>query len=265
MTSPASELITLDADGVLTLPVSTADNGTALDHDLILAGTRALLEVTRGVREAGAILLTGTGKNFCAGGNVARFAAADDRGEYLRGLADDLHYFIKVLYQTRVPVVAAVSGWAAGAGMSLVLHADIAIGGTGTRLRPAYPGIGLSPDGGMSWALPRTVGAARARHIIMTDQILDAQRALDLGILAEVVDDADVASTAQATAATLAAGPRGSFAAVRDLVHASAGRTLTDQMDAESASIAGLSVTSEGVEGVDAFLAKRAPDFRGVR
>ncbi|GAC81398.1 enoyl-CoA hydratase/isomerase family protein [Gordonia malaquae] len=265
MTSPSSEMITLDADGVLTLPISTADNGTALDHDLVLAGTEALLDVTRGVRDAGAILLTGAGKNFCAGGNVAKFAEADDRAEYLRGLADDLHRFIKVLYQTRLPVVAAVSGWAAGAGMSLVLHADVAVGGTRTRLRPAYPGIGLSPDGGMSWALPRTVGAARARHIIMTDQIIDAARALDLGILAEVVEDDAVADTARATAAKLAAGPRGSFAAIRDLVHASASRTLTDQMDAEAASISSLSTTGEGVEGVDAFLAKRAPDFRAAR
>ncbi|MCF8611463.1 enoyl-CoA hydratase-related protein [Gordonia sp. HY285] len=264
MTSSPSDVITLD-DGVLTLPLATADNGTALDHDLALAGAAELGRVTRGQVDAGAILLASTGKNFCAGGNVGAFAAADDRAEYLRGLADDLHHLIGVLYETGLPVVAAVNGWAAGAGMSMALHADIAIGGTTTKMRPAYPGIGLSPDCGMSWTLPRAVGPARARHIIMTDQIIDAQRALDLGLLAEVVDDDAVTDTARATAVQLAAGPRGSMTAIRRLVHDSAGRTLTDHLTAEAQSISRLSSTPEGIEGVDAFIAKRAPDFGSVR
>ncbi|WP_420039334.1 enoyl-CoA hydratase/isomerase family protein [Gordonia sp. MP11Mi] len=263
MTSP-SDLITLD-DGVLTLPLATADNGTALDHALVLAAVAELGRVTRGEVDAGAILLASTGKNFCAGGNVGAFAAADDRAEYLRGLADDLHQMIGLLYETGLPVVAAVTGWAAGAGMSMVLHADVAIGGTKTRLRPAYPGIGLSPDGGMSWTLPRAVGPARARHLIMTDQIIDAQRALDLGLLADVVDDDAVIDTAHAAAARLAAGPRGSMAAIRRLVRDSADRTLTDHLTAEAKSISALSASAEGVEGVDAFIAKRAPDFGSVR
>lgn len=218
MTTSPSDLITLD-DGVLTLPISTADNGTALDHGLVLAGVAELGRTVRGHVDAGAILLTSTGKNFCAGGNVGAFASAPDRAEYLRGLADDLHRMIGLMYETGLPVVAAVNGWAAGAGMSMVLHADIAIGGAKTRMRPAYPGIGLSPDGGMSWMLPRAVGPARARHIIMTDQIIDSARALELGLLSEVVDDDAVADTARATATKLAAGPRGSMAAIRRLVH----------------------------------------------
>ncbi|WP_040517416.1 enoyl-CoA hydratase/isomerase family protein [Gordonia neofelifaecis] len=261
----ASDLIYVDDDGVLNLTVSTSDAGTALDHDLVLEGREALRAVTRGKLDAGAVLLRGAGKNFCAGGNVAAFAAADDRGDYLRGLADDLHSTIEFLYESELPVVAAVKGWAAGAGMSLVLHADIAIGGTATKLRPAYPGIGLSPDGGMSWLLPRAVGAARARHIIMTDQILAADRALELGILSELVDDDAVEQAAHATAVKLASGPRGSYTAIRRLLHRSATSTLADQLTAEAASISALSTTPEGVEGVDAFLAKRAPDYRGVR
>ncbi|MBY4571042.1 enoyl-CoA hydratase [Gordonia sihwensis] len=261
----ASDLIRVDDDGVLNLTISTGDAGTALDHALVLGSREALRAVTRGKLEAGAVLLRGAGKNFCAGGNVAAFAAADDRSDYLRGLADDLHSTIEFLYETELPVVAAVKGWAAGAGMSLVLHADIAIGGRATKMRPAYPGIGLSPDGGMSWLLPRVVGAARARHIIMTDQILDADRALDLGILSEIVDDASVEQTAHDVAAGLASGPRGSYRAIRRLLHHSATSTLGDQLTAESASIAALGSTPEGVEGVDAFVAKRAPDYAAAR
>ncbi|WP_132991748.1 enoyl-CoA hydratase/isomerase family protein [Gordonia zhaorongruii] len=266
MTSPSGSGQNSIADnGVLTIPLSTSENGTALDHDLLLAATEKLLAVTRGDIDAGAILLCGEGRNFCAGGNVARFAAADDRAQYLRGLADDMHQVITLLYETRLPVVAAVTGWAAGAGMSFVLHSDIAIAGTRTRMRPAYPGIGLSPDGGMSWLLPRAVGPSRARYIIMTDQILDAERLLDLGLVSEIVEDDAVRTKALEVAAGLAAGPRGSMTAIRTLVHDSATRSLRDQLDAEARSISTLSATAEGVEGVNAFVAKRAPDFRGAR
>lgn len=261
----ASDLIHVDDNGVLTLTISTAAAGTSLDHDLVLQARDAVRAVARGSLDADAVLVRGDGKNFCAGGNVAMFAAAENRADYLRGLADDLHTTIAFLYETELPVVAAVKGWAAGAGMSMVLHADVAIGGTATKMRPAYPGIGLSPDGGMSWQLPRIVGAARARHIIMTDQILDAERALALGILSEVVADDVVEQTAYDVAAQLAAGPRGSHRAIRTLIHEGATRSLTDQLAAEASSIAGLSITAEGIEGVDAFLEKRKADYRGVR
>lgn len=262
MTSP---LINVNDDGVLTLALSTSAAGTALDRDLVLQSREALRAVTRRKLDAGAVVLRGAGKNFCAGGNVAKFATAPDRADYLRGLADDMHSMIEFLWETNLPTVAAVQGWAAGAGMSLVLHSDIAIGGASTKMRPAYPGIGLSPDGGMSWLLPRIVGAARARHIIMTDQILDADRALELGILSEIVEDDAVLTTAYDTAAQLAAGPRGSYAAIRSLLHVAATNTLTDQLAAEAAAISALAATPEGIEGVDAFMAKRAADYRGVR
>ena len=261
----ASDLIHVDDNGVLSLTLSTAAAGTSLDHELVLEARDALRAVVRGSLDAEAVLLRGDGKNFCAGGNVAMFAAAENRADYLRGLADDLHSTIAFLYESRLPVVAAVKGWAAGAGMSMVLHADVAVGGPSTKMRPAYPGIGLSPDGGMSWQLPRIVGAARARYLIMTDQILDADQALTLGILSEVVADDLVEQTAYDVAAKLAAGPRGSHRAIRTLVHEGATRSLTDHLAAEGASIAALSITAEGVEGVDAFLEKRKADYRGVR
>ncbi|MFM9376631.1 enoyl-CoA hydratase/isomerase family protein [Gordonia sp. VNK21] len=260
------ELITLHPDGVLSIAISTAENGTALDHEAVLAAQERLQAVMRGGDDVGAVLLRGAGKNFCAGGNVAKFAGAPDRRAYLRGLADDLHALLGTLYDTRLPVVVEAKGWAAGAGMSLVLHADLAIGGPSTKMRPAYPGIGLSPDGGMSWMLPRIVGLGRARTIIMTDQTLDAQTALDLGILAQVTDDdADVEAAAREAARQLADGPRGSISAIRSLLFDSATATLRDQLDAEAESISQLGISAEGREGVDAFVAKRAPDFRGVR
>ncbi|MFT4127023.1 MAG: enoyl-CoA hydratase-related protein [Gordonia sp. (in: high G+C Gram-positive bacteria)] len=252
-------------DSVLTIAVSSPAAGTSLDIGALKAVTPTLHAVARGEVEVAAILLVGTGPNFCAGGNVRAFAAAAHRPAYLRETADALHRFLVALTDAHRPIVAAVKGWAAGAGMSLVLYADIAIGGTSTNLRPAYPAIGLTPDGGMTWNLPRIVGAARAREIILTNQVITGPEAVALGILSRLVDDADVETQARAAAAAFTTGPRAALAAARDLLDRSPSSSLIEQLAAESASIAAHSGTPEGIEGVDAFLAKRTPDFAAAR
>ncbi|MGI5217187.1 enoyl-CoA hydratase/isomerase family protein [Nocardia sp. CA-290969] len=249
-------------DGVLEITLSTAARGTSLDFAGVAAGTAALAELGSDV---GAVLLTGSGPNFCAGGDVRDFAAAEDRSAHLYQLADTLHVFVRALDAAPVPVVAAVHGWAAGAGMSLVCAADIAVGGPGTRMRPAYPGVGLSPDGGMSWTLPRLVGAAKARDIMLTDAVLDAAEAHRLGILARLTgsDDA-VVQAARDLARTLARGPRASYASIRTLLSQSATSTLSEQLDAERDAMGKAAGSPTGREGVDAFLAKRTPDYSGL-
>ena len=127
-------------------------------------------EVTAALRalepDVGAVLLAGEGPHFCVGADVAALAGAGaeaaDPGAAVRALAGELHDLVRALAEVPVPVVAAVRGWAAGAGMSLALAADVAVAGVSTRLRPAYPAIGLSPDGGLTWTLPRAVGARPA-------------------------------------------------------------------------------------------------------
>ena len=175
-TSPADAAVTQDGE-VLVLRLADPGKGSALDDPALRAATAALREVARGEREVGAILLLGAGRNFCAGGNVRDFASAQHRPTFIRALADTFHDFVTALLDADRPVVAGVRGWAAGAGLSIVLHADVAIGGPSTNLRPAYTGIGLSPDGGMTWTLPRIVGAARAREIILTDRVISADEA----------------------------------------------------------------------------------------
>lgn len=263
-TSPDTELVRED-NGVLTIAVSTDGAGNSLDDAAVAAGRQALDEVTRGHRDVGAILLVGLGKNFCAGGNVRAFAGAEDRPSYLREIADNFHQMLIALHETDRPVVVAAKGWAAGAGMSLVLHADVAVGGTSSRLRPAYRGIGLSPDGGLTWTLPRAVGAARARQIILTDRVIGADEALDWGLFSEVVDDDQVESVARNAAETIAAGPRAAVSATKRLLAASTATSLVEQLTLEARSISDLSGGSEGIEGVDAFVGKRAADFASAR
>jgi 2-(1,2-epoxy-1,2-dihydrophenyl)acetyl-CoA isomerase len=248
-------------DGILHVAVSSSANGTSLDRDAKIAGAEVLNSSAATDGSIRAILLYGAGANFCAGGNVRAFAAADDRPEFLLGLANDFHAFIKALSRVDIPVIAAVHGWAAGAGMSIVTHADIAIGGTSTQFRPAYAGIGLSPDGGLTWSLPRVVGAARARDIILGNRVLDATEAERIGLLSRIVADDEVYDTALAAAQELANGPAAAYAATRRLLNASESSTLSDQLDAEAQSISQLSGTPTGIEGVDAFVSKRKPNW----
>ncbi|MGN0100390.1 MAG: enoyl-CoA hydratase-related protein [Dietzia sp.] len=252
-------LVTL-ADGVLTLPISLEGKGNSLDSGAVDQAAAALRALHAGEIDAGAVLLVGLGANFCAGGNVAGFAAADDRGEHVRELADRLHAVVRQLDELTVPVVAAVAGWAAGAGASLVLAADFAVGGPDTRLLAAYPGIGLSPDGGMSWRLPRAIGQGAARAFLIGNEPMSGERAHQLGLLTSLVEG-DVREAARALAVRLAAGPRDAHAAAKALLRASETATLAEQLDAERDSIARLAVSADGVEGVDAFVAKRRPEF----
>lgn len=247
------------AGGVLTIAISTAANGTALDPDAVDDGAQALAELNAGDRDERVVLLVGAGKNFCAGGNVAGFAAAADRSAHIADLADRMHRLMELLVASGPPVVVAAKGWAAGAGMSFTLYGDVVVGGPSTRLRPAYSGIGLSPDGGLTWTLPRTVGAGRARSIMLTNRIIAAPEALEIGLLSEVVDDEQVDARAREIAVELAAGPAAALQATARMLRASPTASLSDQLAAEAESIARLAGAPEGVEGVDAFVGKRSP------
>ncbi|TDZ42895.1 enoyl-CoA hydratase/isomerase family protein [Mycobacteroides franklinii] len=255
MSSQSADYVAVH-NGVLHITVATAAAGTSLDF----AGVDAAVPLLRDLpAEVGAILLNSSGANFCAGGNVRDFASAEDRAAKLDDLAGRLHDFVRAVDAADRPVVASVHGWAAGGGLSLVLLADIAIGGESTKLRAAYPGIGYSSDGGMSWALPRAVGKARAADILLTDRVVEASEALSIGLLSRVVADDEVQATAVATAEKLATGPREAQNRIRRLLRLSANNTLDAQLDLEQASIAEASVSPTGIEGVDAFVGKRKP------
>lgn len=246
---------------VLRCVVSAAGRHGSLDFD-------AVCEVTATLRtlepDVGAVLLATDGPHFCTGADVGTLAGAGADGadplSTVRALAGELHDLVRALVEVPVPVVAAVRGWAAGAGMSLVLAADVAVAGVSTRLRPAYPAIGLTPDGGLTWTLPRAVGAARARYILLTDQVLGADEAHALGLVATVVPDDEVATAAHGLARRLADGPTRALGRTKQLLRAD-DRDLDAQLDAEVDAIAESTAGAEGREGVAAFRERRAPTF----
>jgi 2-(1,2-epoxy-1,2-dihydrophenyl)acetyl-CoA isomerase len=244
---------------VLRLRVTRGRHGT-LDGDALPLVADALN--TADPNEIGAALLVGDGASFCTGGDVRAFAGAEDRGAFVGDLAEAFHGLVTAIATCAVPVVAAVNGWAAGAGMSVVCAVDIAVAGRTTKLRPAYPGIGFSPDGGMSWTLPRLVGTGRARRILLTDEVLDAETAAALGIVGMVVDDDDVLAEAERLAARLADGPTAALGRIKALLADSLDATLSEQLVAEERAIAASAAGPEGAEGLAAFVEKRAPKYR---
>jgi 2-(1,2-epoxy-1,2-dihydrophenyl)acetyl-CoA isomerase len=257
---PSVQRDAVTRDGrVLRCRIARGRHGTLDDEALPI-----VRDTLRGLDgSVGAVLLVSDGASFCTGGNVRAFAAADDRYAYVHGLASHFHGFLTALLDCPVPVVAAVPGWAAGAGMSIVCASDLVVAGRSTRLRPAYPGIGFSPDGGMTWTLPRIVGVGRARQILLTDQVLDAETARAYGIVTAVVDDADVGAEAEQTAYRLAQGPTAALGRIKRLLAASPDAMLAAQLAAEADAIATSAAGPEGAEGLAAFVEKRAPRFHG--
>jgi 2-(1,2-epoxy-1,2-dihydrophenyl)acetyl-CoA isomerase len=162
-----------------------------------------------------------------------------------------------------VPVVVGVQGAAAGAGLGIAALGDVVVAGKSARFVFAYTALGLSPDAGTSWALPRLVGPRLAMDMALTGRALTAAEALTAGLVTRVVDDAAVTETALAVARELAAGPTASYAASKRLLRGGFTSTLAEQLEEESRLLSALAATGDAAEGLSAFIDKRAPRFTG--
>lgn len=211
-----------------------------------------------------AVIITGVGKMFCAGGDLGEFAAAGDGARKLiLQMTGDLHLGLSRLARNDAPVIGAINGTAAGAGFSLVMSCDLAISAASAVYTMAYTNAGLSPDGSSTYYMPRKIGDRRARELMLTNRVLKAEEALDWGVVNQVVPDADLMQEAQRLASKLAHGPTQAFGQVKALLNSSFDQSLETQMELEARAIAHLITTEDGQEGLDAFLNKRKPEFKG--
>jgi 2-(1,2-epoxy-1,2-dihydrophenyl)acetyl-CoA isomerase len=213
-----------------------------------------------------AVVLTGAGRGFCAGQDLADRAVAPgasrpDLGESLENRYNPLVRRMRALPK---PIVVAVNGVAAGAGANLALHGDIVIAARSARFIQSFSKIGLMPDSGGTWLLTRLLGEARAKALALTAEPLDAERAAAWGLIWKAVDDDALAAEAMTLAQGLAAAPPLALAAIKDAIHAAATSTLDAQLDAERDGQRRLGGTNDYAEGVAAFSAKRAPAFSGT-
>jgi 2-(1,2-epoxy-1,2-dihydrophenyl)acetyl-CoA isomerase len=206
------------------------------------------------------VVVTGSGRAFCAGGDVHRFAESldGDPSGYVRDLATAMHErMILPIRRLPKPVIASINGTAAGGGLSLALACDLRIAASEARLTTAYSSIALAADGGSSYFLPRLVGPARAAELLFLAEVIDGRRAQELGLVNQVVPAADLEAATAAWAARLAERPVGSLAETKALLARSEAGDLEAQLVAEVAAMARLAGTTDYRDAVRAFTRRR--------
>jgi 2-(1,2-epoxy-1,2-dihydrophenyl)acetyl-CoA isomerase len=258
MSAPTVQVESRGPVAVITLNRPEASNTLNLQTAMDLLAAAMTCSRNSAVR---AVVLTGAGRNFCFGGDLRsmlnRGPAAD---AYLRELTTYLHEAISHFARMDAPVIAAVNGTAAGAGVGLVAMADLAICAQSSKFNLAYTGVGLTPDAGTSFLLPRVVGAKRAMELFLLNRPLGADEALSWGLVNSVAPDDQLMIEAMNLADSVAVGPTRAFGRTKRLVAASLG-ALETQMVLESETIAAQAGSPEGLEGIGAFLEKRRPAF----
>lgn len=243
--------------GVTTIALDRAGVMNALNRPTRLALTEALLAART---EARCIVLTGSGRAFCAGQDLTEAAAMADIGGTLR---IEYEPMLAAITDSPVPVLAAVNGLAVGAGANLALACDVVIAAESASFTQAFTRIGLIPDAGGTWTLPRQIGMARAMGAMLFAEPVSARRAADWGMIWEAVPDGGFQAAWRARAGRLAAGPTSAFTALKEALRASPGNALEAQLALEAGLQARCGASADFREGVAAFLAKRPARFTG--
>ena len=255
--------VTLDG-AVASVLLDRPDAANAMDVPFLRDLHAALLRV-HGDRRVRAVLLSGAGPHFCAGGDVSTFAAQGaGLPDYLREATTWLGNVTSTLLHLRAPVVTAVHGFAAGGGgFGLVYASDLVLAAESSRFLLGATRVGMAPDAGGTVTLPKLVGLRKALELALLNPTLTATEALDLGLVTRVVPDDELLAEAWALARRLAEGATLALAATKRMLWDGVGATVDERLPEESRTVADLSGTYDALEGLAAVIAKRPPLFEG--
>lgn len=252
-----------DSTGIVILTINRPEVLNAIDVPLARALNGAVLALKDDSRVR-CVVIRGAGRAFVAGGDLSRFAEDFDRAaDVADELLGALHPVAETLRAIDAPVIAAVHGAVAGAGLSLMCSCDLAIAAQGARFLMAYDRVGASPDFGGTYFLPRVLGPRRAAQFLFLSETLDAEAALAAGLVNRVVPADQLDASVDEIARKIASGPTRAYGQYKRLADRSFERELRDQLEAERAAFKAATRTEDFREGVGAFLAKRTPRFQG--
>lgn len=261
------ELVKLDYDGavaVITLNRPEAVNAINLALANALADRVQQIAVDGRAR---AVVLRAEGKMFSCGGDIGAMTEARTQGDnaayerFFDTLVTALHLAVVRLRELPMPLIAAVDGAAAGAGMSLALACDLTLASPRAKFVPAYPGIGLTADGGLTWTLARAVGPRKAMQLLLENKPIGAEQAHEIGLVNEVIDAADFDAAVMEKAQAMASLPRQVVRELRQLLDQGSTHTFEQQLDLELASMCRLCTAADAAEGLKAFVERRVPVF----
>jgi 2-(1,2-epoxy-1,2-dihydrophenyl)acetyl-CoA isomerase len=252
------------ADGIARLRLNRPDAANGMSVELLSALCDAIM-ACHGHPDLRVVLLSGEGANFCAGGDVRAFASKGEKlPDYIRQATAYLQNAVTGLLRLEAPVIASVQGFAAGGGgFGLVCASDIVISAESAKFLAGATRVAMAPDAGVSVTLSRLVGLRRAMSILLTNPVISAAEALDMGIVTKVVPDTELVSASLALAQELAAGAPKALAATKRLVWAGTGTSIEQCLSEEARTVSELSGMADAREGLAAVIERRKPKFTG--
>tara|TARA_B100000674_G_C37771004_1_gene882500 strand:+ start:175 stop:963 length:789 start_codon:yes stop_codon:yes gene_type:complete len=260
------KLETLDfsiSDNIATITLNRPEHANALNPSMAKELSNVAIECDEN-KDVRAVIIEGSGKMFCAGGDLRAFSDAGDSAPTLiKQMAGDLHIAISRFSRMNAPTIAGVNGTAAGAGFSIAISADLVVSAKSAKFVLAYTNAGLSPDGSSTYFLPRRIGDRRARELMLTNRVLSAEEAMEWGLINKIVDEENLSATIKELAEKFASGPTLAYGKVKSLLNASFDNGLETQMEFETRGISDMARSSDGKEGIQAFLNKRKANFTG--
>jgi 2-(1,2-epoxy-1,2-dihydrophenyl)acetyl-CoA isomerase len=262
-TATSAPLLESQTGRILTLTMNRPERLNALSAEMSNMLYDAVMRADTDAN-VGAVIITGAGRGFCAGGDVKNMAERKNpnREERLAHLKQSHKVPLAIRNSSKV-FISAINGPATGAGLGIASVCDLRIAGRSARFGAAFANVGLAGDWGVSWCLTRTVGPSMARQLLLSAEIIDAARALQIGLVNDVVDDAALMGEAQRIATRYAEGPGVSFKLIKqNLLHAEAA-SFADSLDVEAENQATAMMTEDHKEAVAAFLGKRKGVFKG--